>query len=1182
MTMVGDEVRTAGRDDRAASGSRGVDIHYTTGATAERWLDLQRRVGIARPAEAPVETRIQATAHVVSCQWTVPRPDEPDLALTVRARGPATLTDRRTKRFTTLQGLREPEPWTAEPTGRRRASPFGSAEEYRLMPPAGGGTSHLSLWLLAGRQEGKWLRPLWRITLPPLAASGLPDGVPLELRLESAGDGNVDAVMRLDRLQPASFDPRAFTPGRGYREGFDGRAVPAPPATAGEAASVAGVARGGGRQPAIVFQSQTLQEKAKLLVHSSLIDNVVDTAGFVTSLLDEVSGTGLSIDLSDIYDQIGRNAPSPTGAGPADRVAPNVMNRVLLGLLFAKLDLLLDPPELRQAMNDALAAARTPGGNVSAVALPPNVDPEGDSAAAFALMQRYIVNLATTIATPVDALAVLEELWGGGAPDEHTAFVRIVQLLANMTAARQRAMEGWFDVNFGSVMLEPEPRLRQMNGRNEGWSGARYVQDAVALLLDLEFEVGSSAIDFGRQPLVGPVALVTAANDTVIAALDFLDSVRGRPRSRVGLRTALRIRQFSVGATASTNPTTRSPFVVELALVCPPCIPLLWQNAAGTVTLDDITVGVVFAIANDPLGAEDPRLELHVGTPVAAATDFSALTFGGLATYPILSAAVNALANLIGNAVLPGLLASLTRPLASSLRIPEDTFARLQPLLGLDRESYRRRLQAVINGAPDEFLDPATAQMRLDELVNHTPAGQNRVAFRSEFIAYGLSLAIAEPGPGGALVYPPDPEARLPGDMTLLLSHATLQYFLAWAGYGVGYQGDIRLATPQPELSDRPVVDFWNDAPDPGALGPKPNYRTGPPQVTMLPGSTLADWIGYFGIARVSNGLCRILPVSNPPPDAPIAELCVTVEFDVGAITFTPITYEMCEDLTRIADWLDQGFGPPITPLDPADPVPPWAEGIVRVRRTGPTQLGDVGPAISPAVLDALSKAVEDPRLPGNPGLPAGVIASPARGIGGLQGNIGRFGHTVACTLVTSWDKTGMENWLQARLTVTVPVLFGMGGLFLDEPRFLPPLSFRIDPSRATVGELVASAPEGPLAGLLQGANRTWLRDLMANHAIALLNSDRAAYRTGHPQMRGLNYAYGPSPSLALQPEGFLARAFMTLNRTFWSADPVANPGEGDVPPLITVETFGGNPDRLNLAVNFNVLTNVLDRIRMG
>jgi hypothetical protein len=1187
MTVVEDRAGIEPGESGESPKGRGWQLEFAIGAAGSdptRWLDLQRHAGIARPAKAQLETHIHATPHAVRCQWVIPRPGEPDLVLLVRPGQRAVLLDRADKRFVELDAGREPDPWSAERTGRARASAFGRAEEYRLLPPSGQDGSHLSLWLLPGLEVGQWLAPLWRIALPPLSATGLPVGVPLELRFEKIGDGEPDAVMRLNRLQRASFDARSFAPGRDDRPGFDA-AVSAAPATtlaaAGTAESV-GVARGQGRPPAIVFQSQTMQEKAKLFVHSSVIDTVARTAGFVSSLLEGVTGTGLSLNLACIYDQVARNAPDPGGVAAPDRLAPNIVNRILLGLLYAKLDMLLEPMELRQAVNDAVTAAETPGGDVLGVALPANVDPQGDSAAAFDLMKRYIVDLAGAIGGDVDPLAQFKSLWAGGSPERHTAVVRILGL-TEMTPSLQRAMKSWFDVNLGTVVLEPDPPLQQSNGRNEGWVNAKYVKDAVAELVDLELEIGSSEIDFGRQPLVDPPVAVTPTTDTLLATLDFLDSVQGRPRTRIGFRTVVRVKRFSVGATASTNPTTRSPFVVELALVCPPCIPLLWQSAAGTVTLDDITVGVVLAIANDPLGAEDPRLELHVGTPVAAATDFSAIIFGGLATYPLLSTAANSLANIIGNAILPGLLASLTKPLAAKLRIPEDTFARLQPLLSLDRESYRRRLRAVINGAPDDFLDVATAQRRLDELVNHTPSGQNTTAFRSEFIAYGLSLAIAEPGPGGPLVYPADREARLPGDMTLLLSHATLQYFLAWAGYGVGYQGDIRLAeTPEPELPDKPVVDFWNDAPEPERLGEKPNYRTGPPQVTMLPGASLPDWLGYFGIARVSNGICRILPVSNPAPNEPIAELCVTVELDVGVITFTPITYEVCEDLTRLAEWLDEGFGPPITPIDPGDPVPPWADGLVSVRRTGPTQLDAVGPAISSAVLDALAKAVDDPRQPGGPRLPAGVIASPARGIAGLQADIGRFGHTVACSVVTSWDKKGMENWLQARLTVTVPVLFGMGNTFLADLRFLPPLSFRIDPSQPVIGELVASAPEGPLAGLLQGNNREWLRTIMANHAISLLRSGRAAYRIGQPpQGSGLNYAYGPV--LSLLPEGFRARVFMTLHPSHWTADPDASPpDENDVPPFITVETFGSDPDRLNLAVNFHLRSNLFDRIVTG
>ena len=107
---------------------------------------------------------------------------------------------------------REPDPWSAERTGRARASAFGRAEEYRLLPPSGQDGSHLSLWLLPGLEVGQWLAPLWRIALPPLAATGLPVGVPLELRFERIGNGEPDAEPADDPGLPdlglVGFEPR--------------------------------------------------------------------------------------------------------------------------------------------------------------------------------------------------------------------------------------------------------------------------------------------------------------------------------------------------------------------------------------------------------------------------------------------------------------------------------------------------------------------------------------------------------------------------------------------------------------------------------------------------------------------------------------------------------------------------------------------------------------------------------------------------------------------------------------------------------------------------------------------------------------------------------------------------------------------------------------------------------------
>jgi hypothetical protein len=587
---------------------------------------------------------------------------------------------------------------------------------------------------------------------------------------------------------------------------------------------------------------------------------------------------------------------------------------------------------------------------------------------------------------------------------------------------------------------------------------------------------------------------------------------------------------------------------------------------------------VLVLLANDHLGVGDPLLEVIVSPPDAASVDASVFSFGLQQAFPLLNQVATLLTDVIIDAVAPAVLDSLTRRLGLLTPVP-GVAARLQPLVSLDRESYRQALEDVIDGAPSDVLDVATAAQRLDELVNHTPSGRTEVRFRSEFTAYSLSLAITEPGTGGRLEYPTDPESRLPGDITLVLSHGTLQYFLAWAGYGVGYQGDFRrVDTPQLPVTDQEVVDFWVHAPEPERLGPRPPYRTGPPQTSLLPGGTPADWIGYSGIARVSSGIVRVLPVNNPPPQATVAEFGFTVELDVGVSTFTPVTYEVCEDLTRVADWLDRGSGLPVPPLDPGDPVPPWADGIVRVRRAG-ALADDVAPALGTDLLDSLGRVLSDGHANGR----ADGSTPPDLVFGrSLAGGVGRngngFGHTVACHLVTSWNKVSSERWLSARISMTVPVMVGIGEEFTRRIRFLPLLSYRIDPAQVAVGELDASAPEGPLGGLLIGDNRTWLTELMVNHALSLLLGDTAIYRVDHPAASPLRYAYGPETA-QLNPEGFAARAFLALHPSHWSPDPATGPTLTDDPPHIAVETFGADPDRLAMAFNFNLVTNLFDRL---
>jgi hypothetical protein len=567
-----------------------------------------------------------------------------------------------------------------------------------------------------------------------------------------------------------------------------------------------------------------------------------------------------------------------------------------------------------------------------------------------------------------------------------------------------------------------------------------------------------------------------------------------------------------------------------------------------------------------------------------------------------------ALINILANTLVEGIVDGILEGVQAVIEPPDDWILRLQPLLNLNREGYREYLenaarqvaaQRAAGVEPERELTQAVE--RLDQLENHTPGGVNRGGFRTEGAggAHSYALTISQPGLGGNLDHLP-PNAPLEGDVTLLLAHDVYRYFLDWAGYGLGYGGPIyRADEPNLQLdgSDE-LLDFWNHAPIPAQLGDRPEYQTHPPQLT--PGDeNVDDWVSYSAVAQVSSVVCRYLEVTNPAPDEPIAELCMTIALNVGVTTFTPVTYQICEDLTRLGGWLDKTSGF-VDPFDPSDPVPPWAEGLHGVRRIEGLELRrDHRVGLSAEVLDSLGALLEGPNRvrPGEARgsdphglIPDGALLSRAAGPGtgpvsspgggGLGSQSGGPGGLIVCRRFAGWDVADSEDWLEAQLTLRMPILFGVGDTFPNQVRLLPLLSYRVDTERAVVGELTASAPEGPLGGLLLGPNRAWLVQTMINHGHSLLNLGRAAYSLADHSP--LEYAYGPTlDGIALDPDGYTPRALLALHPRFWAPDPEEPPvATHDLPPAITVHTFGTNPGAPNFAINFHVISNILRRVR--
>ncbi len=762
--------------------------------------------------------------------------------------------------------------------------------------------------------------------------------------------------------------------------------------------------------------------------------------------------------------------------------------------------------------------------------------------------------------------------------------------------------EHWLAYGIGPFELEPPPRMQQRSGRNKGWRGNRYQEDAVAELVDVEVDVNHIDIRFSNDRTIGRPSHIPAG-DPLFLAIDLLEQQLGRPaRDRVGMRSTIRIDEISIDLTVATFPTTRSLVLVGLFLLCPPCVPLLWQFVLGRMDLSDIRVFMHPILANDPLHLEDPHFEVRVGPADVGDVDVLAFAFNALLEFPPLLALQTALINLVGNVISTSIVNGIMHDLQAVVGPPEDFLVRLQPLLTLNREGHRQFLENTVKDPGKPATEQEDAAERLDRLKNHTPEGINHGGFRTEgsgSARYAMDLAIRRPGLGGNLVHLP-PGAPLEGDASLLLSHDVLRYFLDWASYGLAYHGRIyRAANPDLQLDGNDeIMDFWTHAPLPRQLGERPDYQTHPPRTT--PGDQqVEDWVSYSAVADVSSAVCRYLDVDNPAPDEPIAELCVTVRFDVGVTTYTPTSFQVCEDLSRLGEWLDRtgGF---TEPFDPSDPLPPWARGLRSIRRTRDVDrlAEDVG--LSAEVLDSLGVLLRrhgGDRLAGGFSDGTDQFADPADATrsaasrdsaAGMQnnhnpgfGSPGRgFGHTVVCRTFTGWDVAGRETWLEAQLTLRIPVLFGLGDTFPDTLRFLPLLTYRIDTERIQVGELDATAPEGPLDGLLLGPNRAWLIQAMKNHPMSLINLGRAAY--ARDRAGELTYAYGlDTLGVGLTPDGYAPRALLTLHPDFWPSNPRTPPHRIDAaPPYITLQSFGGAPRQPNLAINFHLVTNILRRVR--
>jgi hypothetical protein len=516
------------------------------------------------------------------------------------------------------------------------------------------------------------------------------------------------------------------------------------------------------------------------------------------------------------------------------------------------------------------------------------------------------------------------------------------------------------------------------------------------------------------------------------------------------------------------------------------------------------------------------------------------------------------------------------------------------PLTTAEIDSMQRSFLAL--SAARVRFDRATeeltaAEMAISEFRNERPPGLTVVSGQSEPGGFNLGLSICEPaapGSGSALSYPVVPMAPLGADLCLVLSGGTVIDMFRNIRTGIGYSGPPRNIRGIVEsLIDAPELDWWRDAPESERLGARPtDLRDGPPEFALIEDVVTAeDWRGFWSVLEVGARNVRLLQVNAPTPAEPIGEMVVVVTVEYGVATYTPSVYEYCQDITRlIAEIAEGGFGGPTLPPErpPAGPDGPRPRPDLGPQisvDTGFRRLTGPGAGRSGGLIT--SRDLEDARVrisfPAGAGRQSGprILFSPGpRGGFGPSARGGDF----LCQRVLGWDVKDREVWLRARRQVRVPVFFGIGDRIQLSAnsrstfRFLPLLTYRFDIGESShIGALEIEA-SGPLAGMDIGANRLWLEQLMIAHAFTLLTGPGARYR--RTSQNGLNYAYGATIGTSLTPENFVPRLLLAMHPNHWST---GNPPVDDpMVPFLALETFGANPDLLNLAVKFFLDENIL------
>jgi hypothetical protein len=332
------------------------------------------------------------------------------------------------------------------------------------------------------------------------------------------------------------------------------------------------------------------------------------------------------------------------------------------------------------------------------------------------------------------------------APDETIALLTLHPW--DVDGDEVKAARAWFDREFRFVSLQPKTGFTQSGGQNRGWRTNGYIAEGLADLIDLELEVDSVDLEFGRLAVLGPTAPIDDT-DPRFQPIDAAEQTTPGSRKRAGFVTSVRLNSLEVSGNLITTPA-RTAAVAALALLAPHEVIRLWSHTDFTVDIGGLSADLIVYLEQERLSPAGPTLKVWITNVAAATLDVSG---SFLSPSVLLTAVITPIVNELLDHFSPALVDRVSREFFTALdaflgfveegiasffdvtlppRPPRNTPSfeqtvqqavtkgftaaqnmRLQPVLNLNHEDLFELRTRDVNRTQDEWN---TAFLRQDEL----------------------------------------------------------------------------------------------------------------------------------------------------------------------------------------------------------------------------------------------------------------------------------------------------------------------------------------------------------------------------------------------------------------------------------------------------------------------------------